>query len=151
MKPRAPTRVSPGMKRLALGLAFALIGCSSQPKPNTTPGPDPDPTLKPPPAVHDPRTPIEKRRDAACEAVAPRITACAVEDAKRDLANGKVTKQQFDQDTASGVVKKHTEEFTKKCETQALSSRQVRVLEVCPAQEHDCDPMLACLDNLTKG
>jgi hypothetical protein len=97
--------------------------------------------------VKDTRSLLEKRRDTACEQLAPRITACAVEDAKHDLASGKVTKQQFDQDTASGVLKKNNEEFMKKCEV-TMSSRQVRVLEICPREESQCGSLLACLENL---
>src|SRR4051812_8174949 len=74
----------------------------------------------------DTRKPIEKRRDTACESLGPRITACAVEDAKADLAAGKVTQKQFDQDTSSGVQKKNSEEFVKACKKTEYSSRQVR-------------------------
>jgi hypothetical protein len=104
-----------------------------------------------PAGFKDTRTPLEKRRDTACEQVAPRVTACAVEDAKKDLAAGKVTKAQFDQDTASGVQKKNTDEFVKKCQASSMSSRQVRVLEVCPKAEAECEPLLSCLENLNKS
>jgi hypothetical protein len=127
------------MKKLAL---LFLIACG--PKQPTTPvtndtGP-----------VKDTRTELERRRDAACETLGPRITSCAIEDAKADLAAGKTTKEQFDKDTASGVVKKNTDEFIDQCRGHAYSSRQVRVLEVCQKEESECDPLLACLDNLNK-
>jgi len=99
-------------------------------------------------AVRDTRTEIERRRDAACDALAPRITACAVEDARKDLASGKVTQQQFSQDTSEGVQRKNSEEFAKACKARTYSSRQVRVLEICPTAEQACDAMLSCLDNL---
>ena len=98
--------------------------------------------------VNDQRTPIEKRRDAACDQLGPKLTACAVEDAKHDLDAGKITKQQFDQDTATGVQAKNTEEFEKACKGTDMSSRQVRVLEVCFREEHQCDPLGECLKNL---
>ncbi|MDB4959394.1 MAG: hypothetical protein JWO36_6963 [Myxococcales bacterium] len=104
---------------------------------------------EPPSGLTDTRTALEKRRDTACEQLAPKMTACAVEDAKADLAAGKVTQKQFDQDTASGVLKKNSEEFMKKCQVE-MSSRQVRVLEVCPHEETQCGPLLACLENLNK-
>ena len=100
------------------------------------------------PVVNDQRTPIEKRRDAACEQLGPKLTACAVEDAKADLDAGKITKQQFDQDTAAGVQAKNTEEFEKACKGTDMSSRQVRVLEVCFREETACDPLRTCLENL---
>ena len=98
----------------------------------------------------DTRTELEKRRDAACETLGPRMTNCALADAKADFAAGKVPKQQFDQDTAPGVLQKNTEEFIKACTHAQYSSRQVRVLEVCQQEETECEPMLSCLDNLNK-
>lgn len=98
--------------------------------------------------AHDTRTELERRRDAACETLGPRMTSCALEDAKADYAAGKVSKQQFEQDTASGVLAKNTEKFIEACTHAQYSSRQVRVLEVCQREESECNPMLACLDNL---
>lgn len=100
--------------------------------------------------VKDTRTEIEKRRDAACETLGPKMTACAVEDAKRDLAAGKVKQKDFDANTSKDVQAKNTEEFVKACEKTPYSSRQVRVLEVCQREETQCEPLLACLDNLNK-
>jgi hypothetical protein len=101
------------------------------------------------PAVVDTRSPIEKRRDAACEQLGPKITACAVEDAKADLAAGKVGQEQFARDTAPDVQRKNTEEFQKSCKSTAYSSRQVRVLEVCFREETQCGPLLDCLGHLS--
>ena len=100
--------------------------------------------------VRDTRTEIERRRDAASETLGPRKTKCAVEDAKKDLAAGKVKKEQFDQDTAPGVVQKNTEKYIDECKAKPYSSRQVRVLEVCQKEETECGPLLSCLDNLNK-
>jgi len=96
------------------------------------------------------RSEIEKRRDGACETLGPKITACAVEDAKKELAAGKIKQKDFDANTKPEILKKNTEEFVKACEKQPYSSRQVRVLEVCQQEESQCEPMLACLDNLNK-
>lgn len=131
------------MKKLAL---LFVIACGPK-QPTTTPtNSDSDP----PGPVKDTRTELERRRDTACEALGPRISACAVEDAKADLAAGKVSKEQFDKDTASGVVKKNSDEFVEDCSGHDYSSRQVRVLEVCQKEESQCEPLLACLDNLNK-
>jgi hypothetical protein len=102
-----------------------------------------------PAPVADPRTPIERRRDAACEQLGPKITACAVEDARASLAAGKIDQRQFDRDTASAVQRRHTEEFEKACKGAAYSSRQVRVLEVCLREESRCGPLLDCLGHLS--
>lgn len=128
------------MKRLALVFVL-LAACGGKQTTTTT---DPEPKLAPP---LDPRTPLEKRRDAACETLGPELTQCALAEAKADLAAGKVKQEQFDQDTKTEVLHKNTDEFIKQCE-QPMSSRQVRVLEVCQQQETQCDPLAACLDHL---
>ncbi len=130
------------MKRLVLLL---VVACGSKQPAQTTPDPDP----KPAGVVQDTRTPLEKRRDAACDVVAKRVTACAVEDAKADLAAGKVTKEQFDKDTASAVVAKNADKYAESCKAHRdYSSRQVRVLEKCPEYETECAPFLKCLENV---
>jgi hypothetical protein len=104
------------------------------------------------PGPSDTRTAIEKRRDAACEELGPRITTCAVNDSKAALADGTITQAQYNEITQSGVLKKNTEEFIDACKAPktAYSSRQIRVLEVCPKEELECEPMIACLANLEK-
>jgi hypothetical protein len=129
------------MKALAL---LALVACSG----SQTPPPANDST--PPPPAHDTRTPFEQRRDTACKQLAPRLTQCAAQDAKADLDAGKTTPQQYQQDTAPKVLDKNTQDFIDKCTAwRDMSSRQVRVLEVCFQQETECGPLRACLDNLT--
>jgi hypothetical protein len=100
------------------------------------------------PAAADPRTPIEQRRDAACGRLGPRITACAVADARADLAAGKVDQRQFARDTAPEVQQRNTEEFERSCKKAQYSSRQIRVLEVCLREETQCGPLLECLAHL---
>jgi hypothetical protein len=138
------------MKNLALVLVTAstLAACGSKqqtPVENTGTGSAAAPA--------DTRTAIEKRRDAACEELGPRLTTCAVNDAKAALAGGTITQKQYDDITQSGVLEKNTEEFIESCEKPktAYSSRQIRVLEVCPKEELECEPMIACLDNLNKS
>jgi hypothetical protein len=101
------------------------------------------------PVASDPRTLIELRRDAACDQLGPKITACAVEDARAKLAAGKIDRPQFERDTAPAIQRKHTEEFGKACKGEAYSSRQVRVLEVCFREETRCAPLLDCLGHLS--
>ncbi len=125
-------------------LCLILIACGSkQPPAQTTPDPEPKGV------VQDTRTPLEKRLDAACDVVGKRVSACAVEDAKADLAAGKVKKEQFDKDTAPAVVAKNAEKYADTCKAHKdYSSRQVRVLEKCPQYESECAPFLKCLDNV---
>jgi len=134
-----PARLAPV---LALGLALAPAACGGAQR-----APDGD-------AAHgagasaDPRTPIERRRDAACDALAPRITACAVADARADLASGKIDQRQFDHDTTPDRQHQLTAAWLEDCKAARYSSRQIRVLEVCPRAETQCGPLLACLDHL---
>jgi hypothetical protein len=147
MKQLRAGRVSIMMKNLIFLIALSACGNkTSTPIANAGSGDDP------PGPVKDTRTEIERRRDSACETLGPRITACAVEDAKAQLAAGKVKQKDFDANTAPDVQRRNTEEFIKACNAPKTpySSRQVRVLEVCPQQETRCEPLLACLENLNK-
>ena len=128
--------MSPSLMRSAL-IALAVVACGS-PKPAPK---DPDPT---PGVAKDTRTPIEKRRDAACDQVGDRIVTCAVADAKADLDAGKVGKADFDADTAPGIRKGLKDKWLKTC-TRPKTSHQVRVLEVCLKEEPQCGPFADCL------
>ncbi len=126
------------MRLISLALVLAACGSSQPPPINND-----DPVAHP----KDTRTPLERRRDTACEKVGAKVTQCAFDDAKADLAAGKVTQKQFDQDTAVAVMRKNTEKYIEGCEVP-LSSRQVRVLEVCFQSETECNPLLDCLGHL---
>jgi hypothetical protein len=132
------------MTRVAL-LAIALAACGGAQAPATGGGGSGSAE----PVAHDTRTPFEKRRDAACRQLAPKLTACAAEDAKADLDAGKTTPEQYKQDTNPKVLEKNTDDFIDKCTGwRDMSSRQLRVLEVCFKEETDCGPLRACLANL---
>jgi hypothetical protein len=100
----------------------------------------------------DTRTAIEKRRDATCETLGPRITTCALIDAKAAKESGQITQAQYDEITKKEILAKNTEETIDACKKPKTpySSRQIRVLEVCQEQETECEALLACLDNLNK-
>jgi hypothetical protein len=101
--------------------------------------------------VKDTRTEIERRRDEGCERVAKKVTQCAVDDAKADLAAGKVSQKDFEQNTAPKWQAELTAKYVEGCREKPLSSRQVRVLEVCFREEGEnaeCEPLLACLENI---
>ncbi len=137
------------MKRFVLlGVLVAAGACGPKPGP-TPPDHDPDPQLPRKPAAHDSRTPLEQRRDAACAALGPRITKCAVEDAQVAAQKGEITQKQLTEISAPEIQQKNTDNFVAKCEAP-LSSRQVRVLEVCPKAETECGPMLECLGHLNE-
>jgi hypothetical protein len=98
--------------------------------------------------VKDTRNEFQKRLATACESVGKRITECAVADAKKEVAAGRMTQKDFDLNTKPEILEKNTEEFVKKCDVPAMTSRQVRVLEVCHKEETECDPFLDCLSHL---
>ena len=121
-------------------LLVLLVACGGSQKP-------PPANDDPPGVAQDTRTPIEKRRDTACDALGPKLVECAVDDAKRDLAAGKITQQQFDTDTAPKWRAGLKADWMKKCKVD-MSSRQVRVLEVCLHEEQQCAPLVDCLHHL---
>lgn len=137
MMPRAPGAA------LALALALgAAAGCGGpQRAPDRADGAGPA-------SAADPHTPIERRRDAACDALGPKLTACAVADARADFAAGKIDRHQLDLDTAPEWQQKLTAKWEADCKGAHYSSRQVRVLEVCFHEETECGPLVACLDHL---
>lgn len=129
-------------------LMFAVLMITACGNKSQTPVANNGSGVEAPPA--DTRTELERRRDAACETLGPRITTCAVADSKAELAAGKMTQKQFDEITKPEVTEKNTSEFVDKCQKSEYSSRQVRVLEVCQKEESECEPLLSCLDNLNK-
>lgn len=100
--------------------------------------------------VKDTRNEFQKRLATACESVGKRITDCAVADAKKEVTAGRMTQKDFDLNTKPEILDKNTEEFVKKCDVPAMTSRQVRVLEVCHNEETECDPFLDCLSHLNE-
>lgn len=123
-------------------LFVLLVACGGKqtPTPPTNGGDTPGP-------VKDTRTELEKRRDTACEAVGKKLTSCAVEDARAELAAGRTTQKEFDLNTAPAILDKNTAEWMKVCDTYE-SSRRVRVLEVCFKEETECGPFGDCLKHL---
>jgi hypothetical protein len=126
---------------------LGLVACGSASPPVT--GPAAGDGSAAAPRRTETRPPIQQRRDAACDQLGPKLTACAVEDARADLAAGKITQEQLARDTAPEIQRKNTEEFGKACKSTAYSSRQIRVLEVCFHDEPRCAPLLACLGHLS--
>jgi hypothetical protein len=121
-------------------LAFViLVACGGGQHPEPVKN-DPDPVM---PVVKDTRTELEKRRDSACEHVQPKLTQCAVADAKKTMSPAELEKLKPEE-----LVAKHKQEFLKQCKGSSMSSRQVRVLEVCDREESECDPLAECLKNL---
>lgn len=132
-------------------LLFALLaacGGGKQPDPATPGG---SAAADPPGVVTDSRSEAQKRRDAGCETLGPRITKCAVDDARREYEAGKVSKQDFEANTKPEILEKNSAELVKSCKDKVpASTYHVRVLEVCQAEETECEPLQACLENLSK-
>lgn len=97
-----------------------------------------------PPADDEPMpdTELKRRQYAACERLIPRLTECAVADAKANLSPEKLA--ELDLENTAPV---HTRENLRKCKQGELSSRQVRVYEVCDREETECGPLTECLAN----
>jgi hypothetical protein len=93
---------------------------------------------EPPP----PENELQRRQYAACDLVIPRLTACAVADAK-----AKMSAEEYAKLDVEHTAPIHTRENAKKCKRGYMSSRQVRVYEVCDQAETECEPLVACLEN----
>lgn len=134
--------------RAAALAAACLLGCGSSPSGGPTEPaaePDPDPVLKPTALVggRPVTTEIQRRQAAACEQLGPKITACAIADARATMAPDELAKLKLEE-----TAPVHTRKFVESCVEPALSSRQVRVYEVCMREETECAPLLACLEHV---
>lgn len=87
-------------------------------------------------------TEIERRQNAACDKVMPKLTACAVEDACAKMAPKDL--EELDLEHTAPV---HLTKNLEQCMGSPMSSRQVRVYEVCSAEETECGPLAACLEH----
>lgn len=123
---------------LGFGLSGLGAGCGSQPKPVGAQA-----QSQPAPDAAAPMTEIQRRQTAACQAVGPKLTECAIADAKASLSPEEFAKLKPEE-----LATKHTESFIANCTKDSMSSRQVRVLEVCFKEETECAPLLTCLENL---
>lgn len=139
-------------RSLCLVAAFLVAAACGGSKP---PVDDPDDdTLPDPVAPGDgdgaddgaPLTELQRRQHAACERVIPRLTACAVEDARRNMTPEEYAKNQIDE-----TAPYHTRKFLEECKAATMSSRQVRVYEVCDREETECGPLVACLEHAAPG
>jgi hypothetical protein len=128
-----------GMKSLVV--VMVVVACSG---PQKSGGGD---AAQPVGVVKDTRSEIERRRETACEALKPKLVQCTVDAAKAELDAGRLSQKQFDEITAQPILDKHGANWMKGCDVE-MSSRQVRVLEVCFEEEQECGPLLSCLEHL---
>jgi hypothetical protein len=118
--------------RACLMLALAAAGCGGGGAP---------PPREPAAPAAPPKTEFQRRQEAACDALGPRLTQCAYESAKRTLTPAEMKKQHVEEKRAD-----HTALFVDKCRKQQMSSRQIRVYEVCMREERECEPLISCLE-----
>jgi hypothetical protein len=130
--------------RLVIVILVAACG-GSKPTP-TGPGSGSN-TTEPEHHAEDKRTLIEKRRDAGCTALKPKLTACAAADSKARLEAKQISKAEYDAAVDPRVLAKFGEKWMESCQIP-MSSRQVRVLEVCFKEESECGPLEDCLTHL---
>jgi hypothetical protein len=141
---RRKRRTARGLGSTIAALWLALAACGGkQPPPKPVTGGD-----EPVGVVKDTRPELERRRDAACGQLGPKLARCAVEDSRAMLAAGKITRKQYEDATQPDIVRALAEAWRKKCRQGYMSSRQVRVLEVCFREETECAPLEGCLAHL---
>ena len=129
------------MRQLAWVLAVVACGACGGTKPAPK---DPEPIPPVAGVAKDTRTPIEKRRDVACDGTGDRLVGCAVADAQSDFKAGKVSKADLDANTAPAIRRALKDKWLKTCQLPK-TSHQVRVLEVCLVEETACGPFADCL------
>lgn len=142
------------MKRFALGALLVLVACgggsgSREPAEPTGGGGDADARR----AEAEQR--LAERQFAACEALGPHITACAVADARAHADELSEEDRAALDDEA--FLEAFSSRFIDQCKGGELSARQVKVLETCaasppaePVSVDTCEPFLACLDGVQK-
>lgn len=118
--------------RLVLLCAWSLAACGSPP---AVSGGAAAP-------VGDGKTELQRRQEAACAAVGERTTACAVADAKAKATAAELRELALDE-----TAPRNTEKFIAECVAKPMSSRQVRVFEVCYREERECEPFFSCLEH----
>lgn len=96
------------------------------------PVPDPQPA----------KTEFQRRQEAACDALGPRLTQCAYDDARRTMTPAELAKEEVE-----AKRPEHTKLIVDKCRKQQMSSRQLRVYEVCMREERECAPLIDCLEH----
>ena len=138
------------LRRLAAGLAIAMllplgVACSgTSAKDGSTLGDGTAAPLSPEEQKRrDALARLQTRQDATCESLGPRITQCSMDDARATM-----TPEQLAELDLEKTAPKHTAEFIDQCKSADYSPRQVRVMEVCQAEESECAPLLSCLDNM---
>lgn len=94
------------------------------------------------PATPPAKTEFQRRQEAACDELGPKLTQCAYESAKRTLTPEQMKKQHVEEKRAD-----HTALFVEQCRAQQMSSRQLRVYEVCMREERECEPLISCLEH----
>lgn len=121
---------------VALGTsALGMTGCGPKNSPATEPVVTATPTVQ--------VSPLQRRQRAACAALGPALTKCAVADARASMSAAELAKLDI-----AHTAPKHTEVFIDECNAEQYSSRQVRVLEVCFREESECDLLTECLANI---
>lgn len=125
-------------------LALALLAACGGGGGSTPPADEtlPDPVAEDIDGLPPPANELQRRQYAICNQLIPKLVDCAVEDARRHF-----TPEEFEKEMIEERARHQTKEQRTTCKTSYLSSRQVRVYEVCFAEERECEPLAACLDH----
>lgn len=130
------------MRALMFAMALLLAACGSKHTTSSDGDTLPDDLRSNGSGDPPPVTDLEKRKGAACEQLGPRITECAIADARATMTPEELATLDVEN---TGPI--HTREFVASCKGQTLSSRQVRVYEVCMREETECAALTACLEH----
>jgi hypothetical protein len=85
---------------------------------------------------------LRAAQKSECEALCPRLSECAVEDARANMSAAELAKLDLE-----AKARQHTNECITQCSGSSLSPRQVRVMRRCRKESAAvCSQYLACLD-----
>lgn len=119
-------------------VAFATLVCACSAGATTAPAGGEPLENAPPPG-------LQEAQEAACHRVAPKVTDCAIQDARTTMPPEKFAEMARDLDE---LAARNTEQFLSRCIASDMSPRQVEVYETCPL-DASCARFLSCTDRAT--
>lgn len=99
-------------------------------------------TAQEPPLSNSRSVELDAAQDAACQRLAPKVTDCAIEDARATMSPQDFADMARDLDE---LADRNSEQYIDHCTRSPMSRRQLEVYEQC-ALDVTCEEFLACTD-----
>jgi hypothetical protein len=131
----------PIVTTFAIG-TLSLAACGNGNK--TTGATEPVKPTPPPPPGPTPEEELAAAQTEMCETLGPRITECALAEARNNLPPQEVAELE-----EPGVLRAHTREVINGCMSAEISVRQDEAATVCITDNAECAPLLDCIEGTT--